>query len=280
MNQDGLRLLLTELQSDPDRQRRFRAGYTGRKDALDMLRWRGDPYAADHPRHEAEALQHVVHARPGRDPEARRRQQEAVQRLHHLTDPADDAALDEAIRFYLHPTVPPEPPTHPWFLTPVTWFFVGVGLTLIGVAVWALLPRTLGGSTVAAYEPFASSLDILDRPQTGEEKEMGVEFARNGGIDPATVRLIGTHDGWAMYTGIVGGIDDIRPPWNQSGDVCLMVPIHDSSRGDWQGDCVPPELFDRSGVYIDVADVDDEGYTVAFTVAWGPVGNRVHVIDR
>jgi len=273
LDDDGLRRLLDHLRADPDAQQRFRAGWLGRADPLDALRWRVEPDALDHPQREVEALQRIVHARPsGRI--AVLEQRTANDRLRELTAVTDSDALDEAIRRYLDPDVPPSPARYPWYAHPVPWFVVGVVVTVAALGAWMLVPQQIGGGRAPDYEPFASSLSVFDRPQTPEEKEAAALFGNNWspGTSVGDFRLVGEIDDQAVYvTQVEAGVG----PWQSDGDICLLVPIPPERGTGWGGGCVPPELFDRSGISTQLPYFGDEPVV---WVQWGPVGDELHIV--
>lgn len=266
LSDDGLRALFPTLRDNPDAQRRLRAVYRGGRDPLDVLRWRLQLDAADHPRHEIEQLQRVVHARPTPETPA------AVRRIRELDLAADDAALDEAIARYLDPDAPPAFPRRAWFEHPVAWFGVGALVTLLGVGGWMLLPHALGGAP-EPYQPFASSLNVFERAQTEAEALMG---ANSVDVDAASVRRLAQVGDYVVFAGLVGEGQGVAP-WYRPGDVCLFVRLGADDQFATAGNCVPPEQFDRSGVWSGIPNGPPGEFT---TIGWGPVGEHVYVIER
>jgi hypothetical protein len=234
MDDEGL---WRRLLDDPAARAVLRERYTGGGDPMEVLRWRVEPDALNHPRRQVAALERVVHARPTPDTAA------ATERLRALLERmrADDEALDPALAAVLAmPST--EPARRRRVLVPV--LALAIAAVLAAVAVAALQPqpdadpaevRTAAVATRPTVAPVQPRIVVT--PPEGSFEPDGPVIGRvpGGGriVDQFGLGTVGTETVYGLTT--------------TAGEACLVI---DSGEGR-TGRCVTAAAFTEEGIGVD-----------------------------
>lgn len=214
-------------------------------------------------RDELRDAERAVYARPGiGETEADRAA--AVERLRSLREKireherrTADAARAEIVaaefaRDVVEPDTPPANHTEPHapvgrrFRIRARWIVVAVVAVAV-VASWLVM---LG-------IPQPSSLEIFDRPQTAEERDVTVPGRGAGSIDYDSIRILAIGGDWEAFAYKL-----------DTGDICVTLVGSDIASGG----CISSDQFAATGIQMSTSSFAGPDATPGIDLQWGPLG--------